>query len=188
MNSTLANGFNIVVNSIMTKLLIAVIIILCGLVLGRIIGKLLSKVLNEFELNQIMRKAAGIKINLEEFTGTAVSYFIYFIAIIMALETIDIAPMILYILSSGVIIIIIISISLTAKDFFPNVISSIIIHQKGFIKEGDRIKIEDIEGKVTKINLLETTIRSDNGDEIFIPNGLITKKKVRRFKRITPKP
>ncbi|MCF7861471.1 mechanosensitive ion channel family protein [Candidatus Woesearchaeota archaeon] len=183
MNITIANGINTVVNSILTKLFIAVIIILCGLVLGRILGKLITKVLNEFELNRIMRKATGIKINLEEVTGTALSYFIYFIAIIMALETINIAPMILYILSSGVIIIIIISISLTVKDFFPNVMSSIIIHQKGFIKEGDRIKIEDIEGEIIKINLLETTVRSDNGDEIFIPNGLITRKKVRRFKR-----
>ncbi len=182
-NETIFGEFTpeMILNSVMTKFALAIIILLCGFILGRFVGRLLNKILQEFELNNILKKATGIQISLEEIIGTGVSYFIYFITIIMALETINLAPFILYILSSGVIIIIIISIILSVKDFFPNVVSSIIIHQKGYIKEGDHVKIDDVEGIVNKINLLETTIVTKNNDSIFVPNSRITRSKIIKF-------
>ncbi|MBU4493354.1 MAG: hypothetical protein KKA61_03205, partial [Nanoarchaeota archaeon] len=66
-------------SGLFTKLVIAVIIVLIGLIAGRILGKLIHKTLHEVELNRIIKKAAGIKVSMEEIISTFITYFIYFI-------------------------------------------------------------------------------------------------------------
>jgi len=166
----------------MTRLVVAVIIVLIGFIIGKIVGRLLQKILKEVELNNIIKKATHIKINLEEGFSLFATYFIYFIAIIMALSQLGLTTTVLNMISAAVIVVIIISIFLGIKDFVPNLISGIFIHRKGFVKEGDRIRVKDIEGKVIKINLVETRIKTKKGDVIYIPNTLLTRNEVVKLK------
>ena len=61
------------------------------------------------------------------------SYFIYFIAIIMALNQVGLTSAILNMLSGAVILLILISMILAIKDFVPNMVAGIFIFQKGII-------------------------------------------------------
>ncbi len=184
--SVITNSINILpklLSGIFTKLVVAVIIVLIGLVLGKILGKLIQKALHEVELNRIIKKAAGIKVSVEEIISTFITYFIYFIFIVMALNQLGLTTVVLHMISGAVLIIIIISVLLSIKDFMPNMFAGLFIHQKRFIKEGDILKVDSTEGKVVHINLIETKIETKQGDIIYIPNSLLTKKTVVKLKR-----
>jgi len=184
--SFITNSINVlpkILSSVFTKLVVAVIIVLIGLVLGKILGKFVQKALHEIELNKIIKKAAGIKASVEEIISTSLSYFIYFIFIVMALNQLGITTVVLHMISGAILIIIIISILLSIKDFMPNMFAGLFIHQIRFIKEGDILKVDNTEGKVVHINLVETKIETKHGDIIYIPNSLLTKKTVVKLKK-----
>ena len=170
-------------SGIFTKLVVAVIIVLIGLVAGKLLGKLIHKLLHEIELNRIIKKAAGIKVSAEEIISSFVTYFIYFIFIVMALNQLGLTTVVLHMISGAILIIIIISIMLSIKDFMPNMFAGFFIHQKRFIKEGDIIQVDNTKGKVVHINLVETKIETKKGDIIYIPNSLLTKKTVVKLKK-----
>ncbi|MGM5485546.1 MAG: mechanosensitive ion channel domain-containing protein, partial [Nanobdellota archaeon] len=149
-----------------------------GLIFGKIIGKLIQKLLKDLKLDSTIRKGVGVNLPIEHTISTFITYFIYFIAIIMALNQLGLTTDVLNIISAAVMAIIILSIFLGIKDFIPNVMSGIVIHNKDFLHDGDRIKVDTIEGKITHINLIETKIETDSGDVINVPNSMLTKNKV----------
>jgi small conductance mechanosensitive channel len=156
---------------------LAIVILLLGFVVGKLVGKIVTKLLHEFELNKLM-KSAGIKRPLEGPLGSLVSYLIYFITVIMALNQLQIVSIVLYIILITIIIIIIISFMLSVKDFLPNFFAGLFIFRHGLIKEGDYIKVNDTQGKITHISLMETQLETKEKDIVFIPNTLLTKNKV----------
>ncbi len=180
--SEATNYLNILFSQFFTKFIVAVIILLIGFVIARIIGRLISKVLHEIELNNILKKA-GVKFQLEDMLSHAATYFIYFITVVWALNALGLTTTILNMISAAVLILIIVAIFLGIKDFFPNIISGFFIHRKNIIKIGDKIKVDNLTGKVTKITLIETEIKTSSGDTIYIPNSIITKKEITVKKR-----
>ena len=164
-------------SGIVTELIVSLVILFIGIILGRIAGRFSYKVLHELEINKIL-KAARISIKLEEIVSKFLAYFIYFIAVIMALKNIGIATDILNIFAIAVMVVIILSIFLAIKDFVPNALSGITIYRKGFIKKGDMIRIKNMEGKITSISLVETIIETKSKDIISIPNSMLTKNEV----------
>ena len=160
-----------------TKIIVAVVILLIGFIIGRIIGRLIYKFLHEVELNNILKKA-GIKTPLEKTISNFAKYFIYFISVIWALNEMGLTTTILNMILAAALILIIVSILLGIKDFIPNLISGFLIYNKSIIKEGDKIKIDKLEGKVVNISFIETQIKTKKGDIIHIPNSTITKKEV----------
>lgn len=167
---------------LMTNIVAAIIIFLIGVIVGRIVGRLTQKLLHELELNNIFKKTADTKFDIEHAVGGFIMYFIYFIALIMALNQVGLTTTVLNILSGGIIIIIVISIILAIKDFIPNIFAGLLIHRKGFIKKGDKVSIRGIKGKVIYISLIETRIQMKDGDIFYIPNSLLTKSEIRKIK------
>ncbi len=165
------------------KILVAVIILLIGFILGKVATRLVEKGLKEIGLNKII-KDVGVKIPLEGIISNFVLYFIYFISIIMALSHLEIATGVLNTLSAVIIILIGIFVVLSVKDFIPNIISGIILHQKSMIKEGDIILINDMKGKVKEITLLDTKLETKSGDLIIVPNSNLTKNQIVKKKRL----
>ncbi|MCK4522299.1 MAG: mechanosensitive ion channel [Nanoarchaeota archaeon] len=173
-------------SSLFSRLILAIIIIFAGFVIGRVVGRLIKRILHEIELNSILKKATKLNIHIEEVTGNFVTYFIYFAAVIMALNQIGLTTTLLNMIMGAVIVIIIISIFLGLKDFVPNIMAGIFIHQKRFIKKGDTIKVQNIEGKIIYVNLVETRVKTKQGDIIYIPNSVLTKQefvKIRKKKK-----
>ena len=164
------------IKPIFKDVVIAVIILLIGLIIGKILGRVVQKLLNSFELNSLIKKATGIRIRMEEFLGKLVSYVIFFISAIMALDVLKLTLFTLQIISGLIIVMIVVSIFISIKDFFPNIIAGFYLHKKKMFKEGDIVKIDKITGKVEQINLTETRIVTKSGDTIYVPSSLFTKK------------
>ena len=166
-----------------TRIIVAVIIVIIGLIASQIARRFLKNALKEVELNKIFKKATGVKLNVEVFISDFAFYFIIFLSLVFAIEFLGWASVMLYILLAFVIIIVGVSIILGIKDLFPNTIAGIIIYKKRFIQKGDHIKVKNVEGEVVSLSLLEIKLRTSSGDEIIIPNTLITKNEVTRFKK-----
>ena len=72
---------------------------------------------------------------------------------------------------------------LAVKDFVPNAVAGFIIYQKKKIKVNDIIQVNNIEGKVIELALLDTKIKVKSNDIVFIPNSLLIKSEVKIIKK-----
>jgi len=175
--SEVSGYWDSIINYFFARFIVAVIIILIGFIIGRILGRLTHKFLKEIELNNILKKA-NINLKIEELISHFVTYFIYFVTVIWALNEMGLTTTILNMISAAALIIIIISILLAIKDFIPNAFAGFRIFRKERIKEGSKVVVDNIEGKVKKISLLETIIETKKGDKIHIPNATLFKKEL----------
>lgn len=157
------------------NLIAALVILLVGLVIGRFLGNLTKKVLHELELDRLLKEQTKFKIPLEQFLGNLVKFIIYFIAIIFALDQLGLQTAILNIILAIIIIVLVVFMILAIKDFIPNLIAGLMLHQKRNIKPGEKIEVNNIEGEIINVTLTETKLRTKSGDIVYIPNSILTK-------------
>lgn len=160
----------------------AVISLLIGFIIGKVLGKLTQRALNEVEVNHILKKA-GIPFGMEELLGHIVEYFIYFIAIVIALDQIGVTAFVLYAIAAAVLAILVIAFVLSIKDFVPNFIAGVRLNYRKYFTVGDTITVGTVTGKVKNFGLLETTLESKNKDIIHLPNATMITQEVRVRKR-----
>lgn len=169
-------------SSLLNKALIAAIIILVGFVVGRLLGRLVKQLLHEVGLDSLTR-TAGIKISVEGLIGAITTYSIYFIAVVMALDELGLNTLVFSLLAGGIIAIVLVSTLLAVKDFIPNLFAGFFLHRRSMLREGDWIKVDDLDCKVVKMDVVEAKLETRKGDVIFMPNSLLMKKKIFRKKR-----
>lgn len=157
------------------NLIAAVVILLVGLVIGRFLGNLIRKILHELELDRLLKEQTRFKIPLEQFLGSIVKFIVYFVAIIFALDQLGLQTAILNIILIIILIVLVVFMVLAVRDFIPNLVAGLMLHQKRNIKPGERIEVNDIEGEVINISLIETKVRTKSGDMVYIPNSMLTK-------------
>jgi len=69
------------------------------------------------------------------------------------------------------------------KDYVNNIIDGLIILFSENLKINDYIIVDDYKGVINHITLLETELRTDEGDIVHIPNTLLLEKPVVNFSR-----
>ncbi len=156
------------------KIIVSIVILLVGLGLGLLVQKLLGKILQEIELNKIMCKV-GVTYNLERGVSLIVSYVIYLITIVIFLNQLGITSIVLYLVVGAVLTLVILTCLVGLKDVIPNFVAWLLLQKKGNIKVGKRVDIKEISGRVEKIGYLETEIKTEEGDLLYVPNTLFLK-------------
>lgn len=182
-NKTINTGLEIVdtaFNNYLSHILGALIIFFIGFIIGRLLGKLVYKVLHDIGLDRIIKETLQTEIELEKPLEKIVSYFIYFIAVVMAFNEIGLTTTVFTIIIAAMLILLVVTVALSIKDFIPNAIAGLIIMKKRNIKEGDRIEVANAKGKVSEISLLETKIETSKKDTIFIPNATLVRSRIRK--------
>ena len=175
---------NILYTKMLGRFVVAIVILLLGFIAGKFIGATLQRALKEIELNKIMRNATGINWSVEKLISNIVMYLIYIVVIIMALEAMQITSTVIYIILTLIVVAVITSFILAVKDYIPNMMAGFTIYRKQIVQLNDKIKVKNIEGKVTHISLTETIVKTKEGDIIFIPNASLTRKEIVYIKRI----
>ncbi len=170
-------------NRTFLKLVVAILIFLLGFVLGKVLGRIIYKMLNEIEINKFLKTATGMRINADHLVSSFISYAVYFLSLVAALEQIGIANIILYLLSATVILIILLSFFLSIRDFLPNLISGIYLYSRAKLKEGSFIELNGIKGELLQIDLFQVKIKTKQGDIYHIPNSVVAKSKIKIRKR-----
>src|SRR3989344_7609867 len=138
----------------------ALLIVLFGLLIANIINNILRRFLRNIEINRILSEQLKLKISAEEFISFTLKYLIYFITIIIALTSLGVSTRILQMIFGIFLAVAIVFVILAFKDFAPNVISGIYILRSKKIDKGDHITIDNLEGRVLNINLVETKIET----------------------------
>ena len=172
------SGFWEVAQSYFYTIVIGLVILLIGFGLGVLVKKLLSRILKEIELNRIMKRM-GLVHNLESTISNIVSYLIYLITIVFFLNQLGITSVVLYLIVGAILMLAILTFLVGMKDVIPNFVAWIILQKKGKIIEGHRIDIREISGRVVKFGFLETEIKTDSGDILYVPNNLFIKSKLK---------
>lgn len=172
------NGVTQTISPLLSRIVLAVLILLVGLIVGKLLGNLMRRILNEVQLDKHVRSGTGFRISLEKFIGNLTSYFIYFITIVLTLNSLGLTAAMLIIITAIILFVLAVSFLLAVKDFFPNIMAGIRIKMKHLFSEGDEIQIKEVRGKITAINLLETRLLTSFKEEVIIPNSLFNKRQV----------
>lgn len=139
-------------------ILFGVIILVVGLVICWVVKKILKAVL----LKRAKRDEAMVN-----FVAALVDVILKIIVLITALATMGIntASIIAVIGTCGV------AIGLALKDSLGNIASGIMIIFNKPFKKDDYVEIAGEEGRISAINLFNTTLRTDDNTEIIVPNS-----------------
>jgi small-conductance mechanosensitive channel len=168
--------------NILTSIVAGLLVIGFGILIGNILSVVSKKILQSFEVEKVMQNW-GVKFPIEEFIGSIVKYGIYIGGLVLGLGFLGLQTFVLYIILISLLVILVIFIVLSLKDFFPNFISGLRIHFKNKIKNGDLVEIEHVEGRIIDAGLLETHIKTEDGDIVIMPNMLISKNIITKKKR-----
>jgi small-conductance mechanosensitive channel len=170
----LFGGLNVTI----IRLFIATLIFLFGFIVGKIVGRLVFKVLDELKFNEFIKKTLGLRVNADSIISNFLSYIIYFLALLGAMEKLGVANIVLYIITFLLVSMILISFFLAIKDFVPNFISGIYLYSRENLKKGMNVEIGDIKGVFQKIEMLHVRIETLKGDTIYIPNTTAANTKI----------
>lgn len=155
-----------------------VALLFIGFAIGIIVKKIVYKMLKSMELNKVTSKA-GINHDLEKWISSLASFMIYLITIIIFMNHLGITSTVLYLITGAVLMLLILTFIVGLKDVIPNFVAWIVIQKRELIHEGRKIDIREITGVVEKIGYLETEIKTENGDTLYVPNYLFLKSKMR---------
>ncbi len=158
------------------KIAAGLVVLLIGFGLGILAKKMLFRIFKEVGLNKIMSKA-GITVDLERGVSSAISYLIYFLTIVIFLDHFLIRSVVLYLIVGAVLALLILTFLVGLKDVIPNFIGWLVIQRGNKIKEGYKIEVKEIYGLVEKVGYLETEIKTEKGDILYVPNSLFLKTK-----------
>ncbi|MBI3033874.1 mechanosensitive ion channel [Candidatus Woesearchaeota archaeon] len=164
------------VSTVVNRIVVAAVVLLVGLIAARLLGKLVERILREIELNRIIYNVSKVSIPADEVVGSLAKYAIYFFSILTALEILSLQAVILNTVAIIISVIIVLSVILSLKDFISNVGAGIFIHQRGAVHKGDLISVDELEGSVLGIDLVDTRIETRAHDIIFVPNSYLIRK------------
>ena len=164
-------------NPTLLKLWVVIVIILAGIVVGKLVGRVIKKLAKEIELNKIIKNLLNLNLPVDSLLSKIVSWIIYIIAVIFALDQVGYGSATLNIILIFILVIIVILVLFSVKDFIPNIIAGFIIYAKGNLKKGVKIKVNNLTGTISSISLLETKIKTKK-ETIFIPNSILIKNSI----------
>ncbi len=113
------------------------------------------------------------KLPQSSLVSTFIQYFIYIVALIMALAQMRISTQVLVVIAGVFSIFAAVFIALGAKDISINFFAGLQIIWYKSIKVGDIIRVGDVEGVVEEIDLISTTLKTANNQYVIVPNGKI---------------
>jgi len=166
------------------NLVAAVVILIIGILVGRFLSNITKKVLQELELDRVLKEKVGIKLPLTQLISSIIKYLVYVASIITALNQLGLQSIILNVILWIIIAVLIVFMILSLKDFIPNLVAGLFLFQKRNINAGEMIRVNDIEGEVLNITLLETKIRTRNHEIVYIPNSILIKNVVIKKKKV----
>jgi small conductance mechanosensitive channel len=186
--NSLFTSLNNLIQRYLINIVFALIVVLIGFGIARFVKKLIFHLLNEINFAGLIFNGNKKPKNLNRKVANITEYIIYFFVIVIALNQLGVTSIILYLITAAVLILIILFIAFSIKDFIPNFFAGLSIKHKQMIKKGDFIEFKDSVGVVDEINLSEIKVRNKRGDIIIIPNGTLlnegfTKKNINKSKK-----
>lgn len=143
------------------SLLLALIILL----IARLISQLISRT-----IHRQIRRNDGLDPGRMKAFGQILKYFLYTIAILIALDAAGVKLTWLIGASAALFV----GIGFGLQNTFNDFTSGIIILFDGSLEEGDVLQVGDLVGKVKKIRLRATVLETNDSISVIVPNSKLT--------------
>lgn len=114
---------------------------------------------------------------------TLSSYVIWFCYVIVSLNFLGIGIGNLTIIAGGLSV----GVGFALQDLIKNFVSGLILLFGRSIHPGDEIQLEDVHGRVEKINIRSTVVQTNEDSTIFLPNSDLVSKKIVNWTHKDPK-
>jgi small-conductance mechanosensitive channel len=114
---------------------------------------------------------------------TLSSYIVWFCYAIVSLNFLGIGIGNLTIIAGGLSV----GVGFALQDLIKNFVSGLILLFGRSIHPGDEIQLEDVHGRVQKINIRSTVVQTNEDSTIFLPNSDLVSKKIVNWTHKDPK-
>jgi hypothetical protein len=172
---TIIRDMLLIVWNYLPNIIAALLILVLGAMIAQIVGGIVKLSAKTSGLDDLFKEAGSVFLP-SSLISLFFKYFIYLISITIALTQLGFQTLLLTVIVGAVALVVTLFVfSLLffgIKDMLPDIFAGIFIRSSGFVKLGEKIELEGFSGKIVKIGLLATTIRSKNGI-IRIPNSRI---------------
>lgn len=150
---------------VFNSFLLFIIILFIGFIIGKLIGLFVYRTMKELDIKKVLKKL-GIK-NFNHFLfGKLVSYFVYLLSIFIALKTVRLDRLVVYVILIIAFLIILMALIINIINYIPNIIGANKLKNK--LKVGQKVNINGIKGEVNKIGA-DVELTDVNGDTIHLP-------------------
>jgi len=105
-----------------------------------------------------------------EIFSNGIRYFIYIVALIMALSQLRISTDVLLIIAGALSLMACVFVLIGAREIASNFFSGVQIIWYKSIKVGDHIQTPEVEGIVEELGVITSTIKSKDGEYMVVPN------------------
>lgn len=113
------------------------------------------------------------------FIAKIVQTLYWIVGIILVLQVLDMTAIASSLLAGAGISAIVLGFAF--RDMGENFLAGIIMAFRKPFRQGDIIQINDVTGKVLQLNIRDTQVKTFDGKDVFVPNGLILKNPLYNF-------
>lgn len=162
-----SNMWNSIVNYFETNIwniIFFFVILFLGIIIIKIVLRVLRKMLSKTRMEKIA----------QQFICTAVKFGLWLLLILLLLDRIGIEI-------SGILTAIsalILAVGMALENNMANLANGIVVVSNHMFKKGDYIVVDGVEGNITDINFLFTTLLTSDNKKITIPNSTIVNNSV----------
>ncbi len=154
-----------IISAQITTIALALTIFLLGIIVGRFVGKLTTQILIEVGLQEVLEKL-GIEIRISNYVGTVLSFGIYVLSVILALNKLSLTKFVTIILVLIASILTTLSLTFGLQDWIKNLFTGFGI-RKNYPKN-KKVRMKRVTGNVIK-NLATKIIVKTKHDTLVIP-------------------
>lgn len=151
------------------SIILAILVFLIGLFIIRQVSKIVTRFLTENSKNSIVT----------DFLVNIASFVLTLLLIVICLGILGFRDITDKILAGTALTTFIIGFAL--KDIGENFLAGILMAFRRPFRIGDLIEVEGMRGRVKKMSLRETNIKTLDGKDVFIPNSIILKNPLENF-------
>ena len=156
---------------IVSTVLSAGITFFVGFIIARFAGKIIKIILHEADVDIFFRKI-GYDFSAEEFASKIIEFTVYTGTIAIVLNQFGVLKLIIILLIVLIFLTLLLASIINFKEAIPNFVARLQISN---IQIGDKIKINQLKGKVAEIRLFHTKIISENKETFYVPNVVMRK-------------
>ena len=153
-------------SGILLKIIMAFIIFLLGLIIGKFAGMIITKLLYELQIDQIL-ETIGIKFFFSSAAGKLVSFVIYIIGIIVALNQLGLTKIVTIVLVVFFSIILIAVVLLGTLDIIKNLFLGLYLRKKFLGKRTIKTKI--LSGKILDVGYTKIKVQTKDEEVLVVP-------------------
>ena len=159
------------------QVILAVLTLVFGLLFSRFFTSFLADLLKTERMKKFLSRW-NVQEHEVDFITMLLRYLLYVITCLLAIAQFTFGAAFMQVFAVIFVVVLFLIIVYAMKEFLPNTAAGLYINRNELIKEGDEIFVDEFKGKVSRIDMLSTTLVTEDGRTVIIPNSIITRRKI----------